>query len=727
MDGVVGQVQKQYSLAEVYPGTKPFSFDEADRFFGRDCEKMDLKHLLLAHSTVLLYGESATGKSSLLHAGVLPLLGRSACVVCRVSGTLPSGILPEAVANIHVFSALFNAAGPTDDISKLASATLLDWFGNKEYRFLIFDQFEELLTAYPERWQDRAAFFRQLGSLLEHRRDMRALFMLRQEYLAEIERFDEDLSDAFRARYQLERLRVPEAMLAILGPAKLAGIDVDIPQVSGLAKHLVEQLQTIPVEVDGETRLVRGEFIEPLHLQIVCRELVETHFSTPADEGKVINVDSALLYYYEKNISDVANLCNLPSSQLRAFIQKHLITATKTRGLVHQDAKTAKRIPNKALEELTLRSILRREKRGGSTWYELTHDRLINRILEANARWQRSMRKRIWIPSLIAAGCLIIVFAIVIARRVGALERNVSGAQPKLKQYDALLHNASDPMTAVVLLQTGNLEAASELRESARKAPLATIHAIDDALQSAKQSNQKRNVSTLKDLRWEIVRSPALIAKRATTPELNEYVCRTTVVIIGASGTQDAMTSECQRFRSQFPYGRIISPPHDLALKPGILNIDSSLFVPDVANSCDEAREVAQAYLLENLKSQPLISALSGCTPTCRLPPQKPEIPADAIKLPDAQLTLPYRCDDLRKMFLGGTIKQAGGALPDGLHLHADGTIVGVPTKTQNRPFEFTLRIRDSEGHVQFQRYSVKVVSGKGAKKPQSRAKRNGP
>jgi hypothetical protein len=56
-----------------YPGSRSFQDTDLDRklFFGRDAEKDELLHLILAEKLVVLFAKSGMGKTSLLNAGVL--------------------------------------------------------------------------------------------------------------------------------------------------------------------------------------------------------------------------------------------------------------------------------------------------------------------------------------------------------------------------------------------------------------------------------------------------------------------------------------------------------------------------------------------------------------------------------------------------------------------------------------------------------------------------------
>ncbi len=57
-----------------FPGIRPFQLDEADLFFGREDLVHELLHRVRRHRFVAVLGNSGTGKSSLVRAGVLPPL-----------------------------------------------------------------------------------------------------------------------------------------------------------------------------------------------------------------------------------------------------------------------------------------------------------------------------------------------------------------------------------------------------------------------------------------------------------------------------------------------------------------------------------------------------------------------------------------------------------------------------------------------------------------------------
>ncbi|MCB0184825.1 MAG: CHAT domain-containing protein, partial [Caldilineaceae bacterium] len=60
-----------------YPGMRPFTTEQADKFFGRDQEIDDAVHRLAQHPFLTVVGPSGSGKSSLIYAGIIPALKQS--------------------------------------------------------------------------------------------------------------------------------------------------------------------------------------------------------------------------------------------------------------------------------------------------------------------------------------------------------------------------------------------------------------------------------------------------------------------------------------------------------------------------------------------------------------------------------------------------------------------------------------------------------------------------
>src|SRR5438045_3199749 len=187
-----------------YVGPRPFGRDEKDLFFGRDCEARDLCSLVVAHPLVLLYAASGAGKSSLLNAGLIPLLeqrGYEVLPPARVSGRIPDAIKTTEVDNVYVFNVLWSWADPNVDPRDLvnvdidiagflaARAHRKDAAGEPVLRVILLDQFEELFTFAPERWHERAELIRQLAKALEHDPLLRVVLVMRREFVGQLETY----------------------------------------------------------------------------------------------------------------------------------------------------------------------------------------------------------------------------------------------------------------------------------------------------------------------------------------------------------------------------------------------------------------------------------------------------------------------------------------------------------------------------------------------------------
>lgn len=451
-----------------YVGPPPFLEQDKERFFGRDEEISILEGLILARRAVLLYAASGAGKSSLLNAGLIPSLTRERKVgygrrqhaycqmrvlpVLRVGGAIPKGVYEQNVKNIFVYNALLMLHSKTGDSpdaqdrSRWAGMSLTDGLSGllpvqqtddtrlegkpSPDTLLVFDQFEELFTRHTDRWSHREGFFKQVRCALNRYPSLRVLFSMREDYIAELTPFAGLLPDELRSRFRLERLRERAALEAIRLPAKKAGREFE----EGAAELLVRLLRTNPAEqVDAALKVTVPdepdlEFVEPMHLQIVCRRLwtklaADRQTISVQDAQELGDVEEALTEFYDKDaIADIVGrtrsrdradlrassaslgLHRTPASEssdplasldspvselrLRTWFDRQLITPARTRSLVYRDAEHTGRIPNAVVDVLDYKvHIIRPVVRGKDTWYELSHDRLVDPIIQSNHAW----------------------------------------------------------------------------------------------------------------------------------------------------------------------------------------------------------------------------------------------------------------------------------------------------------------------------------------------------
>jgi hypothetical protein len=387
-----------------YVGPRPFEALERDLFFGRGRETRKLASLIVARRVVLLYAQSGAGKTSLLQAGLGPHLeeGKGFRVLPpgRVGGDLPPGIDGSRVGNVYVFNTLLNMLGAKAHPQALQSLSLSQGLkthfgvasGAEGPVILVLDQLEELFTSHPTRYQERAAFFRQLDACLDEYAYLSLLLALREDYLAPLDDYAGLMPDRLRARLHMERLGYDAALSAVVEPARWAGRSFE----EGVAEALVANLAGLPAaageRVDVEAP---GVTVEPVHLQIVCHQLWER---VPAgltairarDVEEFGDVDEALKGLYEEALEKVVAKALASEGRLRAWFALPLITPAGTRGLVYRDEERGETggLPNDAVDLLYNAYLIRPVKRGRDTWYELAHDRLVAPILESNRAWE---------------------------------------------------------------------------------------------------------------------------------------------------------------------------------------------------------------------------------------------------------------------------------------------------------------------------------------------------
>ena len=421
-----------------YVGPRPF--EEADardgRYYGREREARDLLALVARERLVLFYAQSGAGKSSVLRASLIPGLrdlGFDVLPIARVSGAAPAAAEP-GVANVFVYDLILsvNEGLPAEDrapTEALLKATLAEFLGGEAASdpdaaarlaptVLLVDQFEEIVTSRPERWQDRAAFFEQLRDALERLPRLWVVLTLREDFVAPLEPYAELLPNRLRARYYMQRMGQDAALEAVRRPAATYGL----PFAAGVAETLVDNLRRVRVQFRAEPQL--GEYVEPVQLQVVCYELWQklhvlpsappagsTEQQVPASpgkaaggeaEGRVIteadlplgHIDQALTHFYEDALAEAledpaAQAAGTDERRLRTWFDKELITAEGIRNAVARNEQTGRTgsLANAAVDRLARRYLVRTELRAGGAWVELVHDRFVEPIRASNAAW----------------------------------------------------------------------------------------------------------------------------------------------------------------------------------------------------------------------------------------------------------------------------------------------------------------------------------------------------
>jgi len=404
-----------------YVGPRPFgpSGKDTDRFFGREREIDAILSRLYGQPVTLVCAASGAGKTSIFNAGVTPRLvssGAQVLPVARVGGVsaeeLGAKWVPQA-GNVYMHNAL-TTLDPEQEPSALAGMSLSRFLtgwdpkrqhrrGHPQLRVVAFDQFEEIFTPYRSGSQrEQTAFFKQVAQALESDPDLRIVFLMREEYLAQLEPFAWLLPPDLNAYFRLEPLDADAALEAITGP-----LEKTMPRRSygeGVAEALVKELRKIHRQGVASGSAILGPYVEPMQLQGVC-ELLWLHLPpdattiTQEHRRKFGNVNRALATLYERAIEQAVDNGEVDERKLREWFDHKLITPVGTRGTVYSDGQRAGGIPMSVVRRLEDNHILRVQHRAELPWYELAHDRWIKPILESNGRWRAGIKNPLTEPA----------------------------------------------------------------------------------------------------------------------------------------------------------------------------------------------------------------------------------------------------------------------------------------------------------------------------------------
>src|SRR6266404_1035817 len=232
-----------------------FDKENPEPFFGRQRETQILLSDILVSRLVVLFAQTGTGKTSLINAGVRPLLEKRDYdhVLIRVRDDAAESARAELTDYLQVGS--------------LKGKTLVDQilWAKKQVKHplvLFFDQFEEFFLQRPTRKnkQNASRFVSDIAALYENSGSgIHIVFSMREEWFVKMDLFREHIPELFQNESSL-RLRFfqsQQAREAIVGPAGLRGVEMD----EALIKKVISDL----ANDDGE--------IEPAQLQIICDTL----------------------------------------------------------------------------------------------------------------------------------------------------------------------------------------------------------------------------------------------------------------------------------------------------------------------------------------------------------------------------------------------------------------------------------------------------------------------
>lgn len=383
-----------------YPGSNFFTAEDGALFFGREMEKKELFRLIVLNNIVILFGKSGTGKTSLLQAGVGPLLQKNRLKPVRIRLNQPNVSI-----NRQIFEQLndeeYLPVGVSDASSLEEYCQKFEYVldGESYAPVLIFDQFEELFTLYQDKSTERDKFFDELAKALVYAnntagdvnfRKIHIVIAIRSDFLYLLDRISIKIPAILRCRYELNALSEANGRLAITNPAALQSARDGHLYKSPVFSYSEASLKEIIASLSGTDQVGQKE-VDAFQLQLLCHrienELIESEKEagfvvTPAFYGGRTGIDNIREAFYQSILE------KFPSDR-RSFIQNmvedKLLSNNRRilqeRGFLMRESK----VKVDELELLAHHRLLREEPRGGSYYFEISHDALVEPISKNKA------------------------------------------------------------------------------------------------------------------------------------------------------------------------------------------------------------------------------------------------------------------------------------------------------------------------------------------------------
>lgn len=215
----------------------PFKFLDAynksdrDIFFGREVEIDKLYELVYETKLILVYGQSGTGKTSLIQCGLSNRFKASDWFDIYIR---QNGNINDALRNkLRQY-----AKTPlTEDMSipEMVESLFLDFF---KPIYLIFDQFEEFyILGTPE---ERATFIQDIAALYHTELNCKLIFIMREEYIARLYDFEKQLPELFDKRLRIEAMSYANVRKVIAGSAQK--FNISIPNPEGTIDAIIDNI-----------------------------------------------------------------------------------------------------------------------------------------------------------------------------------------------------------------------------------------------------------------------------------------------------------------------------------------------------------------------------------------------------------------------------------------------------------------------------------------------------
>ncbi len=208
----------------------PYGPDDRDIFFGRELETSEIYARFYKSRLLLVYGESGSGKTSLLQCGLRTAIPPEDAIFITIRSAInPLSALKREILNTIPF--------PGKDVP----AEYSDLLEEASYRksktlVLVFDQFEEFFIFQPE--SARKEFLDELSKWLKKDINVRIVICIREEFLARLTEFESKLPLLYQNRLWVRRMSKEQAREVITKPCEECSVGIE----EALVRELLDEM-----------------------------------------------------------------------------------------------------------------------------------------------------------------------------------------------------------------------------------------------------------------------------------------------------------------------------------------------------------------------------------------------------------------------------------------------------------------------------------------------------
>jgi hypothetical protein len=250
------------TLANPFPGLRPFSVEESHLFFGREGQCEIVLGYLARNRFAAVTGASGSGKSSLIYCGLIPALyggfitnaGSRWRIITARPGNSPVENLAEAIAtsekddkhagNLNINKQILYTILRRSSFG-LVNAVKQIKLSEEENILLILDQFEELFRFKESRKDitvvnETEAYIKLLVNAIKQKdQPIYVVLTMRSDFIGECSQFQELTRLINKSNFLIPQMTREDFKEAIMGPLAVGGAEID-PQ---LLQHLLNAIE----------------------------------------------------------------------------------------------------------------------------------------------------------------------------------------------------------------------------------------------------------------------------------------------------------------------------------------------------------------------------------------------------------------------------------------------------------------------------------------------------